>query len=112
MGQKKQEAGAYTERAREVHEHVSKLEEATKGVRHFRFASASTHSARLKLYVGEASAVYAISRSRAVSFVLFDAHAREYVYILTSSHSFLEMIINSVLVDNHTLSPMDPKMLS
>ena len=39
MGQKRDEAEGYAEKAREVHEHVSKLEEATEGVRHFRFAS-------------------------------------------------------------------------
>jgi hypothetical protein len=36
---KKQEGEGIVERARDVHQHVSKLEEATEGVRHFRFAN-------------------------------------------------------------------------
>jgi len=36
---KKEEVEGITERARDVHQHVSKLEDATEGVRHFRFAN-------------------------------------------------------------------------
>lgn len=39
MREKKQEGEGIAERARDVHQHVSKLEEATEGVRHFRFAN-------------------------------------------------------------------------
>jgi hypothetical protein len=39
MGTKRREAGVYAEKAREVHEHVSRLEDATEGVRRYQFMS-------------------------------------------------------------------------